>query len=131
MSRVTPLKRFDLLVRALAEPAGRGVRAVIAGDGDDLERLRGLARDLGVADRVSLPGRIDDETMLAMYATCRAVCFTPLKEDYGFVTAEAFMSRKPVVSCVDSGGPAELIEHGVSGLLCEPTPDSVAGGLPR
>jgi glycosyltransferase involved in cell wall biosynthesis len=57
------------------------------------------------------------------------VCFTPLMEDYGFVTAEAFASRKPVVSCVDSGGPAELIEHGASGLLCEPTPASVADGL--
>jgi glycosyltransferase involved in cell wall biosynthesis len=129
VSRVTPLKRFDLLVRALAEPAGRGARAVIAGEGDDLDRLRGLARDLGVADRVRFPGRIDDEAMLALYATCRAVCFTPRQEDYGFVTAEAFMSHKPVVSCVDSGGPAEIIDHGVSGLLCEPTPASVADGL--
>jgi glycosyltransferase involved in cell wall biosynthesis len=129
VSRITPLKRLDLLVRALAEPSARGVRAVIAGDGDDLERLRHLARDLGVADRVSFPGRIDDEAMLALYATCRAVCFTPRQEDYGFITAEAFMSQKPVVSCVDSGGPAELIEHGVSGLLCEPTPANVADGL--
>jgi len=129
VSRVTPLKRFDLLVRALAAPAGRGVRAIVAGEGDDLERLHRLACDLGVADRVSFPGRIDDAAMLELYATCRAVCFTPRKEDYGFVTAEAFMSRKPVVSCVDSGGPAELIEHGVSGLLCEPSPESVADGL--
>ena len=129
VSRLTPLKRFDLLIRALAEPAAGGVRAVIAGEGDDLARLHALARELGVADRVSFPGRIDDETMIELYATCRAVCFTPQKEDYGFVTAEAFASRKPVVSCVDSGGPAELIEHGVSGVLCEPTPASVARGL--
>ena len=129
VSRLTPLKRYDLLIRALAEPAGRGVRAVIAGEGDDRARLHALARELGVADRVSFPGRIDDETMIELYATCRAVCFTPQEEDYGFITAEAFASRKPVVSSVDSGGPAELIEHGVSGLLCEPTPASVADGL--
>ena len=43
-----------------------------------------------------------------MYGRCRAVCFTPLNEDYGFVTAESFASRKPVVSCTDSGGPAWL-----------------------
>ena len=129
VSRLTPHKRFDLLIRALADPAGRGVKAVIAGEGDDLPRLRALARDLGVADRVTFAGRIDEASLLDLYARCRAVCFTPLQEDYGFVTAEAFASRKPVVSCVDSGGPAELIAHGVSGLLCEPTPSAVAAGL--
>jgi len=36
--------------------------------------------------------------------------FPPFEEDYGFVTAEAFASGKAVITCRDSGGPAELVE---------------------
>jgi glycosyltransferase involved in cell wall biosynthesis len=129
VSRLTPLKRVDLLVRALAEPAGRSLRAVIAGDGNDLDRLTRLARDLGVEARVTFTGRVDEGVLLDHYARCRAVCFTPRAEDYGFVTAEAFASRKPVVACLDSGGPAELIDPGRSGLLCAPEPAAVAAAL--
>jgi glycosyltransferase involved in cell wall biosynthesis len=51
--------------------------------------------------------------------------FPPLQEDYGFVTVEAFASRKAVITCRDSGGPAELVQDGVSGFVCEPTPASL------
>ena len=53
-------------------------------------------------------------------ARCRAVCFPPVQEDYGFVTVEAFASRKAVVTCTDSGGPAELVVDGTNGFVCEP-----------
>lgn len=129
VSRLTPLKRIDLLIRALAEPAGSGVRAVIAGEGEERARLEQLAGELGVAGRVSFLGRIDDESMLTHFARCRAVCFTPLAEDYGFVTVEAFASRKPVVTCHDSGGPTELVRNGESGLVCDPTPAALAEAL--
>jgi glycosyltransferase involved in cell wall biosynthesis len=130
-SRLTRLKRVDLLVRALAERDGQHLRAVIAGEGDELPKLIALAGELGVASRVQFVGRVEDATLVEHYATCRAVCFTPLQEDYGFVTAEAFASRKPVVGCVDSGGPAELIEDGESGLVCAPSAAAVAAALRR
>jgi glycosyltransferase involved in cell wall biosynthesis len=57
------------------------------------------------------------------------VCFPPKEEDYGFVTAEAFASSKAVITCRDSGGPAELVEHNANGLICDPTPESLAAGL--
>jgi glycosyltransferase involved in cell wall biosynthesis len=131
VSRLTPLKRADLLVRALGEPDGHGIRAIIAGEGEDRDRLRSLIREVGVADRVQLVGRIDDDELLNRLATCRAVCFPPVQEDYGFVTVEAFASRKAVVTCRDSGGPAELVEDGVNGFVCDPTPRSVALALRR
>src|SRR5262249_8739629 len=53
VSRLTPLKRVHLAVRALAQPAGAGVRLVVAGDGEDACRLRRLAADPGVAERVN------------------------------------------------------------------------------
>ena len=86
---------------------------------------------LGLSDRVHLTGRLDDEGMLDHLARCRAVCFPPLQEDYGFVTVEAFASRKAVVTCHDSGGPAELVRDGVEGFVCDPTPASLAHALRR
>lgn len=131
MSRLNPLKRIDLLIRTLAEPAAHGVRAVIAGDGEARGALEALAARKGVAGRVSFLGRVDDETMLAHLARCRAVWFTPFAEDYGFVTVEAFASRKAVVTCRDSGGPVELVRNEETGFVCDPTPASLALALAR
>ena len=125
VSRLTALKRADLLVRALATGWGQGVRAVIAGDGEERASLVQLARDLGVADRVTFTGVLTDADLVEHLARCRAVCFPPVEEDYGFVTAEAFASAKAVVTCSDSGGPAELVENGVNGFVCEPSPDAL------
>jgi glycosyltransferase involved in cell wall biosynthesis len=131
VSRLTPLKRLDLVIRALAEPAARHVRAVIAGEGEsraDLERLSDL---LGVSDRVMWLGRVSDEALIDHLARCRAVCFPPLGEDYGFVTVEAFASRKAVLTCIDSGGPSDLVRDGETGLVCDPTPGAMATAIAR
>ena len=129
VSRLTPLKRFDLLLDALAQPAAHGIKAVIAGDGDARDQLLDQRRRLGLDDRVEFTGRLDENAMLDHLARCRAVAFTPLDEDYGFVTVEAFASHKAVVTCADSGGPTELVRHGVHGLICEPAPAAIAAGL--
>jgi glycosyltransferase involved in cell wall biosynthesis len=57
------------------------------------------------------------------------VCFVPRAEDFGLVTVEAFASGKAVITCLDSGGPAELVEAGVNGFVVEPTPEAVAGAI--
>ena len=131
VSRLTPLKRADLLVEALARPEAAGIRAAIAGDGEDAPRLKELITRLGVADRITLLGRITDDEMLDHYARCRVVVFPPVQEDYGFVTVEAFASHKAVVTCRDSGGPAELVVDGSNGFVCEPTAASLATALRR
>ena len=131
VSRLTPLKRVDLLLHALAEPAARHVRARIVGEGVDAQALHQLSRRLGLADRVTFLGRVDEDALLVQLGECRAVCFTPFDEDYGFVTAEAFASRKGVITCRDSGGPTELVRDGSTGLVCEPTPSAIAAALAR
>jgi glycosyltransferase involved in cell wall biosynthesis len=130
VSRLTRLKRADLLIEALAQP-GVTVRAVIAGEGEERGALEQLARARGIADRVTFAGRISDDDLVDHLARCRIVCFPPFEEDYGFVTAEAFRSRKAVITCRDSGGPAELVEDGVNGVICEPTPHGLASALRR
>ena len=129
VSRLTPLKRADLLLRALATAPASGIRAVIAGDGESRTALAALARELGIDARVTLTGVLSDAQVLDHLARCRAVCFPPLGEDYGFVTVEAFASSKAVITCRDSGGPAELVKPGVNGFVCDPTPESLAEAL--
>ena len=131
VSRLTPLKRADLLVRALATDEARGVRAVIGGDGEERDRLVALIRELGLDGRVVLAGTLDDDQLVEHLARCRAVCFPPIDEDYGFVTAEAFASGKAVVTCHDSGGPAELVKDGVNGAVCDPTPTALGKAMAR
>jgi glycosyltransferase involved in cell wall biosynthesis len=129
VSRLSPLKRVDLLIEALAQPAGAGIRCRIAGDGECAGELRALARDRGVADRVEFLGHIDDERLVDELGRCRAVAFAPLDEDYGFVTIEAFASGKPVVTTTDSGGPAELVRDGENGRVVAPTAAALAEAL--
>ena len=129
VSRLTPLKRADLLVRALATADGSGIKAVIAGDGEEHERLGALIAAHDLADRVTLVGSVDQAQLLHYLANCRAVCFPPLQEDYGFVTIEAFSACKAVVTCTDSGGPAELVQDGVEGFVTAPTPEALARAL--
>jgi glycosyltransferase involved in cell wall biosynthesis len=131
VSRLVRNKRIDLLIRALAEAAARHVKAIIAGDGEERSRLGELARGLGVADRVAFLGHVNEQAILDHFARCRAVCFTPLAEDYGFVTVEAFASRKAVITCRDSGGPVEFVKDDVTGVVCDTTPASIAIALAR
>jgi len=129
VSRLNRLKRADLLIRALHTPAGAGISVVIAGEGEERTALERLSGELGLEGRVTFAGRLSDPQMLDRFARCRAVVFPPLQEDYGFVTVEAFASRRAVITCRDSGGPAELVEDGVNGFVCDPAPESIGRAL--
>jgi glycosyltransferase involved in cell wall biosynthesis len=129
VSRLTALKRLDLLVEAAGLMKNRSLRVTIAGEGEEEERLRARIGALGLGDRVTLLGAIDDAALVERYARCRAVYFGPVNEDYGFVTLEAFRSGKPVLTCLDSGGPTELVEDGRTGYVVEPAAQALADRL--
>lgn len=131
LSRLAPLKRFDLLFRALAQPAARGIRCVVGGEGEERDRLAALAAELGIADRLQMVGRLDSSGIVHHLARCRAVVFIPYEEDFGFVTVEAFAAAKPVITCQDSGGPAELVSDGQHGFVCAPEPGAIAAAMRR
>jgi glycosyltransferase involved in cell wall biosynthesis len=129
VSRLSPLKRFDLVLKALAEPAAASIKCVIVGEGADLEMLKALASHLDIEHRVRFVGRVSDQEVIDHLARCRAVIFPPFNEDYGFVTVEAFMCGKAVITCSDSGGPAELVRDGENGFVTAPTPEALAGAM--
>jgi glycosyltransferase involved in cell wall biosynthesis len=128
--RLDRLKRLDLAVDAMKRVKG-GARLKIAGDGPLREELRKQIVGLGVEDRVELLGFVTADELVELYARCRAAYYAPLNEDYGYVTVEAFLSRKPVVTTTDAGGPLEFVTDGESGLVAEPTPESVAEAIDR
>ena len=128
VGRLERNKRVDLIVRALAM-TDSSVRLIVAGEGSDRGRLEGLASELDVADRVTFTGDIDDRQLIALYANAFAVIFPPLDEDYGYVTLEAFLARKPIVTTTDSGGPLEFVVDGVNGIVAEPAVESIAAAI--
>jgi len=132
-SRLCGLKRQDLVLRALAETE-EPVRVCFAGRPDHpdyVRQLEELAQSLGVSERVEWLGGISDEEKLERYARCLGVVFPPLDEDYGYITLEAMLSRKPVITCRDSGGPLEFVDDGETGLIAQSTPKSLGAAMDR
>lgn len=116
VGRLDPWKRMELAIEGAA--AAR-VPLVIAGSGPDEGRLRRVAERTG--GDVDFRGSVSDEELLSLYAGCGVVLFTPADEDYGYIALEAFLSRKPVVTCTDSGGPLEFVVDGETGRVTPPS----------
>ena len=131
-SRINDTKRQDLVVEALFHVRS-DVRVRMVGQPDSpgyVERLRKRASELPPG-RLSFEGAVSDEEKIALYARCAAVLFVPLDEDYGYITLEAMLSSKPVLTCTDSGGVLEFAEHGETALVCEPDPHALAAHMAR
>jgi glycosyltransferase involved in cell wall biosynthesis len=130
VSRLETIKRVDLAIRAFAH-LPPPLRLVVVGEGSQREAIARLVAELGLADRVALLGTTSDAELVELYAGALAVVFVPYDEDYGYVTLEAFLARKPVVTTVDAGGPLEFVEDGLSGVICPPEPEALAASLAR
>jgi glycosyltransferase involved in cell wall biosynthesis len=74
---------------------------------------------------------VDDRQLVDLYAGALAVIYPPLDEDYGYVTLEAFLARKPVITTTDAGGPLEFVVDGGNGLVAAAAPDAIAAAIAR
>ena len=130
-SRVTATKRQSLVLEALAETR-TSVRVRFAGPVDHPaygEALKRQAKSLKVHDRVEWLGPVTEEEKRRQYARALGVIFPPINEDYGYVTLEAMLSSKPVITCVDSGGPLEFVRTNETGLVTESTAKALAAAM--
>jgi glycosyltransferase involved in cell wall biosynthesis len=130
-SRFSASKRQSLVLEALALTREK-VKVRFAGVADSAEygkRLRQLAAKLGVEARVEWLGQISEEQKRENYARAIAVIFPPVDEDYGYITLEAMLSSKAVVTCEDSGGPLEFVLPRKTGLITKPTAAALAEAL--
>ena len=130
IGRIESVKRVDLVIRAMAK-ADPSLQLIVAGDGTQRTNVEREAHAAGVADRVRFLGRVDDDQLIGLYAGALAVIYPPYDEDYGYVTLEAFLARKPILTCVDSGGPNEFVVDGSNGFVCEPEPEALADAMSR
>jgi glycosyltransferase involved in cell wall biosynthesis len=128
--RLDRTKRHELVLRALAL-SGKDVRLKITGEGPLRRDLERLVAELGLEACVDFLGFVNEHQLLDLYARCRGVLYTPFDEDYGYVTVEAFLSHKPIVTTRDSGGPLEFVEDGVCGLVAAPEPEPLAYAIRR
>jgi glycosyltransferase involved in cell wall biosynthesis len=117
VGRLDPLKRFDLLIRAMKHTE-TPVRCLIGGTGPEKENLADLIVRLGLQEKVSMLGWVEDRDVVEHYANCLGVYYAPYDEDYGYVTVEAFKAAKPVITTADAGGVLEFVEDGVNGFVC-------------
>jgi glycosyltransferase involved in cell wall biosynthesis len=130
VGRIESVKRVDLLVAAMAH-VDRPIRLIVAGDGTQRANVERLASDLGVTDRVEFLGAVGDDTLVTLYRDALAVLYPPFDEDFGYVTLEAFLARKPVITATDSGGPNEFVVDGVNGFVCAPNAGELAAAINR
>jgi glycosyltransferase involved in cell wall biosynthesis len=125
VGRIESVKRVDLLVSAMAQ-VDPPLRLVVAGDGTQRANVEALAAQLGVADRIVFLGSVQDDALVELYRDALAVAYPPYDEDFGYVTLEAFLARRPVITATDSGGPNEFVIDGVNGFVRPPEADAFA-----
>ena len=128
--RCDRMKRQRLLVEALALSKESFEVVFFGPDKNEYAaETKQRAEALGVSRRIRWLGVIDEDQKRELFADCFAVYNGVVEEDYGYVTAEAFLSSKPVVTHHDSGGPLEFVTHEETGLVCEATPEATAQAL--
>lgn len=132
-SRLSRPKRQELVLKALVRTQEK-VCVRFTGLPDDPlhgEELKQLTIKLNLSQRVTWLGRISDQEKRDAYARAIGVVFPPLDEDYGYVTLEAMLSSKAVITCRDSGGPLEFVKQEKTGLIVEPTTQDLAQAFDR
>ena len=128
VGRLVTIKRLDLLINAM-KYTDKNIKCLIAGTGNAYQQLEEHIQKSGLEDRVKLLGYIDDKQMLKLYSQALAVYFAPVDEDYGYITLEAFFSKRPVISTHDAGGVLEFLEDGVSGFVSNVDPKEIAKSI--
>jgi D-inositol-3-phosphate glycosyltransferase len=122
VGRIQPLKGVDVAVRCLAALEHPRAQLVVVGgpsgaEGDaELARLRTLACELGIADRVRFEPPRAHDALAAYYRAADVVLVPSRTESFGLVALEAAACGTPVVASA-VGGLRSVVEHGVSGYL--------------
>jgi glycogen(starch) synthase len=131
VGRLVYEKGLQVLIRALPMVLWQHptAKAVIAGQGPELEWLRSLAWSLGVGEKVLFTGYVTDEDRDRLFQIADCAVFPSLYEPFGIAALEAMAARCPVV-VADIGGLKDVVEHDETGITVYPdNPDSLAWGI--
>lgn len=121
VGRLAPQKRWDRLIDAFDRIADRDVSLMIVGEGAERPRLEAQIAALGLGDRVSLPGHVDDPT--PVIARAAALALVSDFEGVPGVLREALAVGTPLVSTESSVAVREIITDGSLGSIVAPGDD--------
>lgn len=110
-----PEKGFAYLLRSFAQLHQQDWRLTILGDGPLREELTGLAQDLGIEDRVTMPGAVLNVDKYFSKASIFA--FPSVSEGFPNALAEAMIAGLPCVSFDCDAGPRDVIHDQENGFL--------------
>ena len=126
ISNFRPVKRVDMVVNAFAT-LRRRMPAVLAlvGDGPELPKAEQLARELGIRDDLRILGQQRPEPILQ---ASDLFLLPSISESFGLAALEAMACGVPVIG-FRAGGLPEVVEDGISGILCPTGEDVCMGSL--
>jgi glycosyltransferase involved in cell wall biosynthesis len=135
IGRVNGTKRQLLLVEAMKH-CRSAVRLIVAGKTESPDYARAIENEIR---RHKLDGRVEfidrfisDEEKSRLLSESLACAYIPYDEDsYGYVTLEACLSKKAVITCTDSGGIEALVKPGETGYIVEPDAKAIAEAFDR
>jgi glycosyltransferase involved in cell wall biosynthesis len=132
LGRLTPSKRFDHAIRALAKVREAHPRSTltIAGEGRERSRLERLAAEIGLVDAVELRGTVSAAEKTVLLTEADVVVGCSVREGWGMTVTEAARRGTPAVA-YDIHGFRDSITDGTTGLLTPPAPDALAAGVRR
>ncbi len=131
VGRITPEKGAHVLVEAMPRILAQSPNVLLLVAGKNSQKLLPMAQELGVEGNVRVLGYVTDEMRDCLYAISDAAIFPSLYEPFGIVALEAMASNCNVIVS-ETGGLAEVVEHGRTGLTAYPNdPGSIAWAVER
>ncbi|CAH1117856.1 unnamed protein product [Phaedon cochleariae] len=145
LNRFHPAKRLELAVLAMThlqkvttKEEWDRIFLILAGgydpqsriNADTFQSLVDLTKENHLDKKIIFLKSPNDNLKAELLNSCSCLLYTPVKEHFGIVPLEAMLVSKPVIA-VNSGGPRETVDHGVTGYLCEPTAESMAEFMSR
>lgn len=122
ISRLDAPKRVDLLINAM-KYVSHDVKFKIAGTGPQEHQLKKLSKK---DSRIEFLGFVNNEELIDLYSNALVVPYVPYDEDLGLITIEAMMSKKPVITTKDAGGPTEFVKNNQTGFTVDTDPKKIA-----
>jgi glycosyltransferase involved in cell wall biosynthesis len=119
LGRLVPHKRVEIALRTARDLTARfpGLHVDVVGEGYWHEELVAEIGRLGIGDRVTLHGHVDEQTKADLLASAWLLALPSLKEGWGLAVVEAAALGTPAVAFAEAGGVRESIIDGVTGLL--------------